>query len=112
MLCPECGGDTNPTLKFCQLCNAPLDLDFDRIGAALSYESDDLVKERLERRITGYLYMSVFILVIVILFRIILDSPVNAELYPTFTVPAESVVQPENDSPTLPVEPARVELPK
>lgn len=91
VLCPDCGEDTNPTLKFCQFCNSPLEFDMERLGAALSQEAPTVIRERIERQARGYLYMSIFILVSVIAARMILVKPIPMTDSPSFYAPSEAI---------------------
>lgn len=111
MLCPECGEDTNPTLKFCQFCNKPLEFDVERLGAALNYESEDVIKERLERKARGYLYLAVYVLVVVIIVRVLIIETVKTEHGPSYAAP-KSLVNQFKPPYELPSETEVLELPK
>lgn len=111
MLCPNCGEDTNPTLKFCQFCNAVMEFDFERVGAALDYEADDVVAERLERKTLGFLYLSVYTLIVIIIIRVMIDKPTKFYYSHSYSVPKKLAdgVQPDNK---VPMTVKRFEIPK
>jgi hypothetical protein len=88
MLCPNCSEDTNPTLKFCQFCNSILEIDFERAGAALTYDDEDVAEERLERKTLGFLFLSVFCLLVVIIARVVIDKPVKIIHSHCYSAPA------------------------
>jgi hypothetical protein len=111
MLCPNCGEDTNPTMKFCQFCNAIMEIDFERVGAALAYESDDAVTERLERKTLGFLLLAVFLLINMIILRVIIDKPVVIIHSHSYSVPkslANQIKPPEE----LPLKVKRFAIPE
>jgi len=111
VLCPSCGNDTNPTLRFCEFCGSVMDIDFERAGSALAYEDEGAVSERMERRTLGFLYLSIYILVVVVIVRVLLNKPVQVEYSPSFSVPgklSEGVTAKE----TLKVDWKTFELPK
>lgn len=87
MICPNCAEDTNPTLKFCEFCGSTLEIDFERAGAALAYESDEAAIERLDQKTLGYLYFSIYVLVVIIICRIIVNKPVKIQDSQSYTVP-------------------------
>jgi len=111
MLCPSCGEDTNPSLRYCDFCGGEIDLDFERIGAALAYEDEGAVSERVEQRVRGFLNLAIFCLVVVLLARAIVDRPVIVQHTGSFMAPetlSKDIVPVE----TLELAPVTIPLPR
>lgn len=89
MICPECQQDTDPTQRYCEVCNAEIDPDFDSFGSQLAYDDPQAIALRGSQRAQGLLVMAVFVLILVVAVRKIVDRPVVIEHVPAYTAPAK-----------------------
>jgi len=88
-----------------------MDIDPEKLSAALAYEDEGAILERAERKTQGYLYLAVYILIVVISVRVIVNKPVAIEYGNGYAVPASTTerIKPEI---ALPVEKHGFIMPK
>lgn len=92
MFCDQCGEDIDPRLAgTCQIpgCPMQMDMDFDRISSALAYEDDEAILERVERRARALFNLSIYILVMALVLRFIIDRPVKVGYTVSYQAPVE-----------------------
>jgi hypothetical protein len=95
MECPNCGKDTPSNMKYCKYCGNALDLDFEKVGESIALEAEQEVLQRTEERCRGYLFLSLFVLFVVIGLYLIVRKPQEVEVIPPYFATFKEIEAPE-----------------
>jgi hypothetical protein len=108
--CPHCGKDADPTLLYCKFCGMAVELDEVEVAKHIERNEERDAVEIMEQQTRIAVYVTAFLLVVVIAFRLIVVRPVTGEVAPGYYAPTKIVddkgIDPPAalDLPTVPVE--------
>lgn len=93
MDCPHCGQETSPTYLYCEVCGEQLQLDLEGVRRTMERDSVAEAIEDAEKKSRGALYLSIFVLVMTIVFRFVALRPVNVDHVEGYFVPFSTLEQ-------------------
>ncbi|MBI4577354.1 MAG: zinc ribbon domain-containing protein [Planctomycetes bacterium] len=115
MKCPNCGEDTPPNLRYCEVCGTPMDLSFSKVSEAMLVEQAEHRARAMELHCRQLALAGVTLLVVAVTFWLSVPSPREIFVAPSYRVQEEWFISRATHG-TFPdllvIEPRRMDIPE
>ena len=112
MDCPHCEKETDPTLLYCKFCGMAVELDEVEVAKHIERNEERDAVELMDEQTRIALYVTAFLLVVVIVFRLVVVREVVGDVSPAYYAPPKIVEDKGIDPPmALDIPSAPIDIP-